>query len=577
MVSDRVTPRGQKIPIDMVGGSSFGRYSKINTSKTFNMFITSSGPTGIEGGEEKWLVNFPGYRRVLNLLDYPDPYPSNPPLYPDQVPVGRGRGIFHSIRGNLVIVVVNSVVYSLSPTLDKTTIGTLNTSDGEVFMAENLQSQICIVDGVNAWIYNYSLPAPNLVKQTNGALGSGALIPNYVEYHNTFFLFGNANTGPNGAGWYVYSYSTATGAAAITQTQQLTLQTKADFALAVSRLPGRGNNVLVLGSTVCEIWTAVPSSQLYQRNPSININYGCQSISTIAEGGDLLVWLGVNEDESPVIMYYDGNGATNISTDGIDYLMGTIKYPATSTATLFREDGHLFYMLTFYDPADNLTLMYDFNTKLFFNITNQDLDYHPARGMVYFNLKTYFISLRNAALYQLSSDITVIDENLPQTSSTTPHNSELVYDIQRMRITSNVRQETSARFVANSLVITLEQGTDVNYQNPDIAQDNLITESAFNPPDDDIITEDGQFIVDEDSNNGGGVGVIYAPRIDLRFSKTGGVTWSNYVSRTLNPLGHIQNILHWEGMGVANDICFCFRFWQTNRLIVNQAMLDIVP
>ncbi len=540
------------------------------------MYLSETGPVGVEGQKEKWLVNFSGYKRILNLFPFPNPYP-DPPLYPDDVPVGQGRGIFNSVRGNIAIIVVNSTVFSMSPTLNLTNLGTINTSVGEVVIAENLNSQIAIVDGKDAWIYNYSLPAPNLVRQTDGALGTGALLPNYVEYHNTFFLFGNANqTAGNGSAWYVYSFSTATGATAIVQTQQLALQTKADFASAVKRLPGRGNNVIVFGTTVCEIWTQVGGTQIYQRNQSININYGCQSVSTIAEGADILVWLGVNEDETPVIMYYGGDGVTVISTDGIEYLLGSLKAPATSTASLFREDGHLFYLVTFFDPRDNLTLMYDFDTKLFFNLTNQDLDFHPARALIYFNLKTYFVSLRNAALYELSSDITVIDENLPQTSASDPYDTNLVYTMQRMRITSNVRQVTSARFIANSLVITLEQGCDEAYPGGD-TEDDLITESTNNPADDIIITEFGDTMIDEDSGTSGSGNVDYQPRIDLRFSKDGGISWSNYVSRVLHPLGHRQNILHWEGMGVANDICFCFRFWQINRLVANQALLDLIP
>ncbi len=672
MTSTRVTPNSQTIPLDIVGGSSFGRYSKINASKTFNMFISSSGPSGIEGQEERWLVNFPGYRRVLNLLEYPDPYPTTPPLYPDQVPVGEGRGIFHSTRGDFIIVVVNSIVFSLSPTLGKTEIGTLGTSTGEVFIAENLSSQICIVDGIHAYIYDYAAPAPNLTVQTNGALGTGALVPNYAEYHNTYFLFGNANISPGqGSAWYIYAtglssslgaisiigtgvlspteliingidltrgdayasvadfvdyintgvvfgvtatsvgsavtlispnvitlqtagtvigngisfanFDTTAGAntetfgtpdsTLIIQVQQQALQTKADFALAVKRIPGRGNNVLVFGKTVCEIWTQVGGVQVYQRNPTININYGCQSVSTIAEGGDMLVWLGINEDESPAIMTYDGTTPKNISTDGIEYLMGTIKHPDISTAILARDDGHLFYMLTFYHEDDNLTLMYDFETNLFFNLTNQNLDYHPARGMVYFNLTTYFISLRNAALYELSSDITVIDENLPREDASSPYNPNLVYEMQFMRITSNIRQANSGRFVANSLGITLEQGTDINYTGISNV-DYLITESIFTNPDDEIITEQGQQMVSQASSNSSSI--PYVPRIDLALSKDGGITWSNYVSRTLHPLGHRQNILHWEGMGVANDLCFKFRFWQTNRVIVQNGGVDII-
>jgi len=253
--------------------------------------------------------------------------------------------------------------------------------------------------------------------------------------------------------------------------------------------------------------------------------------------------------------------------------LGQLVAPQTSTAILFRQDGHLIYQLTFYDKADNLTIAYDFDTELFFNLTNQAMDFHPARNYIYFNLKTYFISLRNAALYEFSSNFTTYDENLPQASIVSVYDPLLNYEIPRIRITSNIRQANSTRFVANSLVITLEQGCDDNYTGIS-SVDYLITEDIFINPDDQIITEQDQPLISELSSSVNAVS--YAPRIDLAISKDGGITWSNFVSRTLNPLGHRQNILHFEGMGVANDICFMFRYHQTNRLIVNQAILDVV-
>ena len=217
-------------------------------------------------------------------------------------------------------------------------------------MAENLNNQIAIVDGVNCWIYNHATGSFTIQN-----LANANLVPNYVEYHNTFFLFGNGIGTSEGSQWFAYISS---GPDTITQvnpgTSALALQTKADYALAVKRIPGRGNNILVMGSTVCEVWTQVGNSlQPYIRQPSVNINYGCASVATIAEGGNYLAWLGQNEDEAPVLMIYDGNQATRISTDGIDYLLSTIVSPPDIyPAIMYRQDGHLFYQLTFYDRRD---------------------------------------------------------------------------------------------------------------------------------------------------------------------------------------------------------------------------------
>ena len=65
-------------------------------------------------------------------------------------------------------------------------------------------------------------------------------------------------------------------------------------------------------------------------------------------------------------------------------------------------------------------------------------------------------------------------------------------------------------------------------------------------------------------------------RIDLSISLDGGVTWSSKVPRTLNWLGQRQNILMWESMGVVNDLILKFEFWQLNRAVVSNGLLDII-
>ena len=177
------------------------------------------------------------------------------------------------------------------------------------------------------------------------------------------------------------------------QTHPWQVQTKPDYALAVKRIPGSGNNVLVMGAIVCEIWTQVTGLQPFVKVQSININYGCLSVATIAEGGNYLAWLGANENERPVIIAFDGQNANEISSDGIDYLLSTVKFPAQSSAMMYKTLGHLIYQLTFYNVADNFTICYDFTTKMFFNLTDQYGAYHPARQMVYFNFDNHILYL----------------------------------------------------------------------------------------------------------------------------------------------------------------------------------------
>jgi hypothetical protein len=541
----------------MVGSSVFGRYNKISSELTQNMFIS----TGAEAANEGWLVNFAGYQKVLQLLQ-----------------AGQGRGFFHSIRGNFLIAVINANVYRIEQGLVPTIIGSLNTSHGEVFMDENLNSQICIVDGLNAYIY-YWQGAPNLSIQTNGAFSS-TLSPTYVCYHNTFFLFGNANKTGAGAFWYAYNYSANTGASAIVQNTQLALQTKPDFAQAIVRLPGQGNNVLVLGTAVCEIWTQIGGLQNYRRNSTINIDYGCISVSTIATSDKYVAWLGVNESNAPVIMVYTGQGYQPISTDGIDYLLGQLQYPAQSTAMFYRQDGHLFYQITFYNAADNLTLVYDFTTQKFFNLTDGNTNYHPARAFVYFNQNIYFISLNNGSIYQASTNIWNYNDNIYPAN-----NPELIYDIPFVRIPGSLRMEDGTRYIANRTTITMEQGCDPNVSDLSLLNNvnYYITEDST-PSDPDIYTTAwGSSYVTEDSginpNGGSNLGLpvypAYQPRVDLSLSFDGGITWGNTVSRPLNTVGHRQNIISWYRLGLANDLTLKFKFFGQSRFIVYNGSVDV--
>jgi len=539
----RQTPNAKREKVNIVGGNSFGRYPKISLASTYNMYISDG-----------WLVNTAGYERAANLLAD-----------------GVGRGIFLSTRGNFLIAVVNSQVLRIDTPLNITVIGTLTTTVGEVFIDENLNQQIAIVDGVNIYIYNWSL-FPNLTVQTP----VGGLTPNYIEYHNTFFLVGNSNQqAANGSAWYVFQYTAATTIGVVPNGGGVfAIQTKPDNALAVIRLPGQSNNVFVMGTTVSEIWVQVGGLQNYRRNSTYNIDYGCASISTIARSDTFVAWLAINERNSPVIMTFDGREAKPISGFGIDHILSHIKYPAQSTAMLYKLSGHLLYQLTFYNPADNYTFLYDFNTQMFFWLTDHNLNFHPAREYVLFNGTSYFISLTNGALYETSTELTTYNENL---KSIYPPNPLINYEIPRVRVCDTLYSDDSAQFRPNSFVMTIEQGQDTNYY--DIVGDNPIHTEIDSPLSDvPIYTEGGLPIYLEGQFPGYELDfgqIPFKPRVDLSISIDGAQSFGNPVSRVLNPVAHRQNILNWEKMGACNSWTPMLRFWNMSRFVAYNGMVDV--
>lgn len=513
--------QNKSIPLDIVGSSTFGRYPKISVCRTFNMIIS-----------DNWLVDYAGYKLVAKISNN-----------------GVGRAIYASTRLGRMIAVIDNHVYAISPNLSYQIVGTINTYSGDVYIAENNASQIAICDQSQLWIYDYSASSFTVATLPTG------VIPGYVTFQNGYFIVPDILTSNwylsaanNGTSWNWGAGSTPVAGA---------VQTKPDFAVAAQRIPGRGNNLFVFGKTVTEQWTDVGAQLFpYQRNSSINIDYGCLSASTIASNETIVAWLGANENSGPTIMYSTGGDVQQISSDGINFKLSQLTNPSASEAFIFKQDGHIFYQITFFDPEDNFTLAYDFTTGKFYDLTDENMNFHIAKQVAFFNNNYYFVSFRDGNIYQLGTNFTNYDYG------TFEDGTAKVYEIPRIRVCSNVRLPDSSRFIVNSVTWTMEQGTDTYY--PGTYLQYLTTENGIV-----LTTEGGIPLVNE------AVTPYYAPRVDLSVSKDGGESFSSDIQRPLNPLGKRKNRLIFWGLGAANDFVPQIRFWGLSRFVATNGEISI--
>ena len=518
----------EEVPVNVVGSSVFGRFPKISLEKTYNMFVSDT-----------WMINYAGFKKALDFL-----------------PQGEGRAFFHSIRGNFLIAVVSSEVYRLDQGLIPLLVGKLNTSTDHVSIDQNLSDQICINDSEHAYIYNFV--DGSFTQQTLMYLGN-EIIPGYVCYHNSFFLFASSKNSINPQNWYAFERDTNS---TLKFNSQFAIQTKPDFALAIKRLPGRGNNILVLGSSVCEVWGQVGGAQNYQRVQSFNIDNGVVSIETIAANDDFVCFLAKNESNAPCLMVTDGSSATRISSDGIDFLLSTIQNPDQSTAFFYRQDGHLFWQITFYNDVDNLTLVYDFTTKLFFHVSDESLNYHPARNVVYFNQDTYFISLNDASIYRMNNSFDTYDYSRDLDS--------VGEEIPRIRICKSIRKEDGSRMRVGSFTFWIEQGVNNNYY---LKEYEAVSGHVLTADGGYVLTADLGYVLTADATIDSLEPDV--PRVDMSFSKNGNQSFSNIVGRDMNTAGNYRNIMKWDRLGQANEFTVQLRFWGFNRFVVSNGVAEV--
>lgn len=523
----------QDIPLKIVGGTHFGRYSKINAEETWNFLVS-----------DNFLVPYAGYKNALTLS-----------------PTVPGRGIFSSYVGNFMVAVIGTFMFKITNgpnnTLQSQLMGNLYTNAGDVYIAENNNKEICITDNVYVYVYNWGT---NEFSSSNPSATNTFSFPfqnpGYISFQNGRLIIASGGT----TNWVLSGFNNAKDWAATAQ-QVGTLQSKPDFVQGALPLPGGGNNLLVFGRNVTELWQDVGNPLFpYQRNASQNIDYGCINPATISHLKNNVVWIAVNEQSGPVVMYSDGRNIQQISTDGIDYQLGNLANPFNCTGFLYQQDGHLLYQFTF--PDDNISYAYDFETKLFFNVSDENLNYHIAREVVYFNNTYYFVSLNGGNIYEFDTLF-----------STAQYAEDDIRIIPRIRITPPVRLPDQRYFIIRSLSFALEQGqpNSILVQKEEAGVNVLGTENNV------IITcENGDEVGVDGSDNV--VTTTYelpSDAVFLSISRDGGESFGSSLELPMNPTGKRKSRFIFQRLGIANDSCFQIRFVGYSRFVAMDGILEI--
>ncbi len=600
------------VPLNIVGSCRFGRYPKISVEETINMIIS-----------DETLVDFAGYKNVTaqnSVLKVPTPLNPN----------GKGRGNYHSTRLNRDVAVVGNGVYLVDPEINVSQIGTINTFEGDVFIAEDVQGHIAICDKSQIWIYTRSTGtfAPATID------GSAPLNfqPGYVAYHNGRFI--SVDISPNNSNgnttWRLSDPSNGNSRFPTGSQYVGGFQTKSDIPIGVVPFPGKSNQIMLIGSNSAEFWQDIGAVLFpYQRSAGISIDYGTLSADSIAISKDMVAWLAGNEKSGPFIVYSDGGAPIQISNDGIDFKLASLSKPQDCHGSFFRQDGHLIYILTF--DTDNYSLCYDFNTQKFFRLTDENLNYFPAKRIVYFNNSYYFVSLRDGNLYQLDTRITDYNYGYRQPVSPNTEGEYTVEEIPRVRIAPTLREKDGSNFVWNSIAIPVEMGTQPD---PGMSVSSITVVqggSGYNDATVTIVGGDGQgasasvhigdfslldgtdfllldgtefTLLDDDGSitaifvTEGGSGYTYPPdvyitgdgtgatayaslsintlpRADLSISYNGGMSFGGIVPLYFNTEGHYRNRLTYFGLGYGNEMTPQLRFWSKGRFVVGEGMASV--
>lgn len=291
-------------------------------------------------------------------------YPTPGLLRKLQLDAAEVRGMYVLPGGQSMLAICGASVYIIGANFTSTLIGSLNTSAGQIGMADNGIS-IYIGDGPNRYSYNIASQLLATIAPSDGGFsGSSA-----VSYVDDFFVYNNPATNQWGATSPLSTVS-----------PNLSFSSKDSGSGNLVTLIADHREVFLLGERDTERWVNVGSFPFpFQRIPGASIQHGCAAKYSVKRLGESIAFLSQDDRGQAVVVQMQGYQPKRISTHAVENDINT-GVISDAVAYTYQLEGHEFYVLNF--PSQDKTWVYDLATSAWHKRASRDdlNNLHRHRG-----------------------------------------------------------------------------------------------------------------------------------------------------------------------------------------------------
>lgn len=311
--------------------------------------------------KEVILMGAPGLKKLINVVN------------------GPIRGM--RIGGNFLYLVCGNQAYRLNSALAATTLGTINSNTGKVWIEFN-GVQAAFADGSDMWNYQVST---GVFSQVTDADFPGASALTYQDGYGAFI---NPNSGQF---WLtaLYDFTSISG------TDYASAEGWPDDLVSIIM---NYRELWLFGSETIEVWYNAGSSPFpFARIQGGLIEQGCAAAASVAKGDNIVYWLAGTRQ----VMGGKGYQPQILSTRKMEREIESYSRVDDAIAWVQVFEGHTFYWITF--PTARATWVYDAATQQWHKRTSYpDYDRHRANSYVYFAGKHIIGDYANGNLYEMS-------------------------------------------------------------------------------------------------------------------------------------------------------------------------------
>jgi hypothetical protein len=468
--------------------------------------------------------------------------------------IGTGpiRGAYFANNGSLYVA-SGSGLYFVNSQFQATLLGTIDPGTTPVVMADNSETLV-LVDGtpngytVSLFDFFQTITTvevsgqPTVVTSSLSTTGTVGTVTSTVDGVTTTavttFLAANqfskindpAFFGADGVDYIdTFMFFNKPGTP---QFYSTTSQVVTPFdALFFANKTGYGDNLVravemhreiwLIGDVSTEVWFDAGNATFpFSEVPGAFIQYGCCAKYSVAVKDQAVFWLSQDKHGNAFVLSGANYSVSTISTRAIENEFQ--KYATISDAIgfVYQQGGHIFYVLTF--PTADKTWVYDNTSQLWHEemwLGPDGLE-HRIRPMC-----SAFAYNKNVCGDRENGNLYFFDVN-NQTDNGAP--------IQRIRSFPTMQNELK-RISYQKFTADMQVGSDPN-----------------NEPPNEVM-------------------------VGLRYSDTGGQSWSDMIYQTIGSTGQFQTNMQWRRLGLGRRRVFELSWSAPVPTALNGAYIDVTP
>jgi len=308
---------------------------------------------------------------------------------------GPVRQVYAAANGVLYVVSGNAFYSVTGANWAIASLGTIGSIYGNVSIIENSASQLQIVDGTGAWVYNYSTATFSAVTLPSG------VVPSVSAAQDGFALINNVGTNQ----FYQSNLND------FTTYQGLNFSAADSTPDQIVAMFDIHREVWIFKKKTTEVWVNAGNAGFaFQRLQGVNIQTGCVAPYSTSRLGEGIAWLGQDEQGKGIVYLTNGYAATRISTNAVEEAINGYSLITDAFSYSYQQEGHVFYVLTF--PSGNQTWAYDLTTGLWHeraSFSNGQFGYQAPSCCATYNNKIVVGDSGSGNLYAL--DLTTFTDN----------------------------------------------------------------------------------------------------------------------------------------------------------------------